>query len=184
MKLYYFSKLTYKTLCYLLFIDFIKITFFPSTNLIYWCACAITLDLISGVCKSLAKGNFLVSSGLRKTLVKLAQYIGTVLLLFIFSNVFTHDPEATKRTLSFFGTDIYNQIQSSLTYINNLVLLIMIYTEFLSISENLISIDSTSGFSRWVLKPLHYLLSFAVVNNPFNRVAGKMRQAKDNTKTK
>ena len=184
MKFYFFSKITYKTLCFLLFLDFLKITFYPSTNLIYWCASAILLDLLSGIFKSLAKGDFLVSNGLRKTIKKFAQYIGTVLLLFIFSNVFTHDPEATKRALDFFGDNIYNQIHSSLEYINNLVLLIIVYTELLSISENLIAIDHTSGFSRWVLKPIHRLLSLAIINNTFNKASNKMQGAKNNTKTK
>jgi drug/metabolite transporter superfamily protein YnfA len=183
MRLYYFTNISYKTLCYIFLLDFIKITFYPSLPLIYWTASAIFLDLFTGIVRSLVKGNFLVSHGLRKTLRKFAQYLGTVLLLFLFTNTFTYDEEATKRVLAVFGEGLYPKIYGSLTFVNNMVLLIMIYTEMLSISENLIGIDSTSGFSRWVLRPLHYVLSMAIVNNAFNKTSGRMGQEKNNTKT-
>lgn len=183
MKLYFLKKITPRVMCVLLFINFLKITFFPEWNLIYWCSAVITLDLITGIIKSLVAGKFVISEGLKRTVSKLAQYIGVVLLLFIFTNAFTYDPEATKRALAFFGTDnMYKSLEHTITYVNNFTLLLIIYTESLSISENLVAIDPNSIFSKYILRPLHYLMSFGMFNNPLVRMREAFKGKNNNTK--
>lgn len=178
--MWFFPKVTWKSMSILLFIDFFKITFFPSMNLIYWGACVILLDLISGIIKALVRGEFVISQGIRKTLKKLGQYVGVITLLFILSNVFTIDPEATKRMLVVFGdgNDMYIKVLTSIKFINNLVLLIIIYTEALSISENLVAIDPVSNISKYLLRPLHAIISFSLNWNFFKRMADAARNKK------
>lgn len=183
IKIVFFKNLTWKAGCLLLFLDFLKITFVPNGNLMMWGALCITMDLITGITKSLVKGEFLVSEGLRKTVKKLFQYIGVILLLIILSNVLAYNPEVVKRSLSFFGDDkMYDKIKVFIIYINNLILLMIIYTESLSIAENLVAIDPNSAFSKWVLKPLHYILSLAVIGNPLKSIVKNYKEKNNNTK--
>lgn len=183
--LFFLKKATWKLLSFVLVLDFIKITFFPSMDLIYWGAAVIFLDLISGIVKALVLGDFLISTGIRKTIIKLVQYIGIILLLIILANIFAIDPKGMKKTLEVFGKNtelLYSKLIVAIKYINNLVLILIIYTEALSISENLVEIDPSSPFSKYFLRPLHYLLSLAVVSNAIKRAADRLDR-NNNTKT-
>jgi hypothetical protein len=183
--IFFLKKATWKLVSFVLFLDFIKITFFPSLDLIYWGAATITLDLISGIIKAVATGDFLISTGIRKTIIKLTQYIGVILLLIILANIFTIDPVGMKKSLEIFGKNnqmVYDKLIVSLRYINNLVLILIIYTEALSISENLVAIDPSSAFSKYFLRPLHHLLSLAVMSNAIRKAAQRLDQ-NNNTKT-
>lgn len=181
MKLYFFTKLTSKVLCLILFLDFFHVVFWPDINLILWAIITIFLDLLTGIVKAHVKKEFVVSTGIRKTLTKLFQYVATIAICFIFTNIVASNTVAFQQTVNFIGDNLYTRMRITFRYLNNLVLLIIVYTEFLSIIENLMEIDDPgqrhrSKFSKYVLKPMHVILTLYIINNPFKKLSEKKVQ--------
>ena len=48
--------------------------------------------------------------------------------------------------------------------VNNIVLIGIIFIESLSIMENLIAVDDSSPFAKYIIKPLYRLLTFEIKN--------------------
>lgn len=172
MRIYFLTKLTGKVLCMLLFLDFFKIVYWPDINLVMWGVIAIFMDLLTGIVKAHVKGDFVTSKGLRKTVIKLVQYVGLVGICFILTNIISSNTMSFRETTNFFGDKMYENMKLTLRYLNNLVLLIIVYTEFISILENLLDIDHPPGnFSKYALRPMHRIFTLYIIHNPFKKLA-------------
>lgn len=180
MKILFLKKVTWKAVAMLLFLDFIKLLYFPRIDLIYWGLSFMLLDLVTGIIRSLSQNRFVFSEGIRKTLKKIFQYVGLVVLLAMLSNVIVQHPESARQTANMLGVGFTDKLVTTVKYINNLVLLLIIYSESLSICENIVGVDPQSWISKWVIKPIYTIISLAFTKNPFKRVHDELiSQAKD-----
>ncbi|QJB39720.1 phage holin family protein [Chitinophaga oryzae] len=119
-----------------------KFSFIPSVNLLGWVFLAMVLDLVTGVIKAIVLKEARTSSGYRKTVVKFTQYAGAILVGIIMGNSLSHD-------------DVVQ-------YVNDGLLVLLIYIETTSIFENLYAIDNSSPFSRYFIAPMLKLLTLAI----------------------
>lgn len=117
-----------------------SIHFYPSYNLLAWVFIAMVLDLITGIIKAVIHRNARTSSGYRKTARKLTQYIGSIMVSVILMNTFQQEHPVVQ-------------------YVNDGLLILLIYIETTSIFENLYAIDSTSMFARYFIAPVLRLLT-------------------------
>lgn len=133
---------------------FLKFVILPDLNLIAWVLVAMAADFGTGVLKAIVKKEARTSSGYRKTVVKFTQYGGAIAVGVIMSNTLPPD----------------NMITG---YVNNALLIFIIYIEVTSICENIYAIDSSSMFSRYFISPLLKVLTFAIKKMSVNQTAGE-----------
>lgn len=124
-----------------------KLSFLPSANLLAWVFLAMTLDLVTGVIKAVVMHDARTSSGYRKSVIKFTQYAGAILVGVILGNSLPRDYEIVG-------------------YVNDGILILLIYIEATSIFENLYAIDSTSPFSKYFISPILKVLTFAIKKTP------------------
>ena len=141
------EKITMQMLAATGFTAWFHLTFLPSANLLAWVFLAMTLDLITGVIKAVVLKEARTSSGYRKSVIKFTQYAGAILVGMIMGNAL---PKG------------YSIVQ----YVNDGILILLIYIEATSIFENLYAIDSTSPFSKYFISPILKLLTFAIKKTP------------------
>jgi phage-related holin len=101
---------------------------------------AMMLDLATGIIKAVMHRTARTSAGYRKTARKFTQYIGSILVSVILMNTFRQEHPVVQ-------------------YINDGLLILLIYIETTSIFENLYAIDSTSMFARYFIAPVLRLLT-------------------------
>ncbi|HAN37430.1 MAG TPA: hypothetical protein DCQ29_00890, partial [Chitinophagaceae bacterium] len=65
----------------------------------------------------------------------------------------------------------YIDVQNVLKWLNDGLLIFIIYIEVTSIFENLYAIDSNSTFAKFFIKPILNLLTFQIKNNPVTKAA-------------
>lgn len=133
---------------------FFKLTFLPDLNLLAWVFIAMVFDFATGVLKAVMNKEARTSAGYRKTVTKFTQYGGAIAAGVILSNTLPPD----------------NMITG---YVNNALLIFIIYIEVTSICENIYAIDSSSMFSRYFISPLLKVLTFAIKKMPVNQAAGE-----------
>ena len=141
------EKITMHLLAATGFTAWFKLTFLPSANLLAWVFLAMTLDLITGVIKAVVLKEARTSSGYRKSVIKFTQYAGAILVGMIMGNALPKEYEIVG-------------------YVNDGILILLIYIEATSIFENLYAIDSTSPFSKYFISPILKLLTFAIKKTP------------------
>lgn len=140
----------------------IKFKFLPAGDLFLVFAISIVIDFITGVAKAKMQGLAITSSGYRKTIIKLMQYGGAIAITMLLKYVSLRNP------------DFFEAIK----YVNWLttgLLIFIIFIEVTSILENLNELDKKSPFSRFILQPLHRLLTFQIKNNPLAKAAEDTR---------
>jgi hypothetical protein len=140
--------------------DFFKVVFMPDIDLIFWASVLIILDLLTGMIKAHINGDLVISAGIRKTAIKLSQYMGAIAVCFVLSNV-----AASSKDTSFFGNGMYDKLKFTFQFLNNLVMFMIIYIESISVLENGLDINGDSLFSKFFVRPLHRLLSLAILVN-------------------
>lgn len=141
------AKITLKLLAATGGLAFFELNFLPSLNLLAWVFIAMVLDLITGVAKAIALRDARTSTGYRKTITKFFQYVVAILVGVILGNTLPKD----------------NVIVG---YVNDGLLILLIYIEATSIFENLYAINSTSQFSRYFISPILKLLTLAIRKSP------------------
>jgi len=124
------------------FFAWIKITWLPDASLTFWLFIAMVLDFLTGYYKAYAIGEDRTSSGIRKTVVKLIQYLGALVLVTIFQNI--------------------NKEAKLGIYLDDGVIIFILFAETVSILENLIAISPESPLTKFLFKPLHALLTLAI----------------------
>jgi len=124
-----------------------KYSFLPSGNLLAWVFIAMLVDLVTGIIKAWQLNEARTSAGYRKTVIKFTQYAGAVVVGVILGNALPQDYEIV-------------------SYVNDGLLVLLIYIEATSIFENLYAIDSTSQFSKYFIAPILRVLTFAIKKSP------------------
>ena len=128
----------------------------PDAMLMVGIGFVVLLDFITGVIKAIVKGDQRTSVGYRKTVKKFTQYFGAIAASII-----------AQYALSFkLHSDEFGYITE---FMNNGLLLFIIFIELTSIFENLIEIDNKSPFAIYFIKPLHALMTIAIKNNKLNK---------------
>ena len=117
-----------------------SIVYHPSYNLLAWVLIAMVLDLITGIVKAVMLHKARRSSGFGKTARKFTQYAGSILVSVILMNTFKQEHPVVQ-------------------YVNDGLLILLIYIETTSIFENLYAIDSSSMFARYFIAPVLRLLT-------------------------
>lgn len=120
-----------------------QIVFFPNISLIIWAFIAMGIDFFSGLIKSKFINEKATSGRLKDTVGKYVQYVGAMVLGIILNNTIKQD----------------NQI---LEYVNDGLIIFIIYVEVFSIIENLIAIAPDSPITNIVFKPLLNILSLRI----------------------
>jgi phage-related holin len=129
----------------------INLNFLPHRYLLVAVFFLILLDFITGVLKSVILDIPRTSKGYRETYAKFIQYMGAILMSLAMGFLVQEVKELTQ--LTFFSK-----------IVNNIIMLGIVSIEGLSIMENLIAIDTKSPFARYIIIPLHRLLTFEIKN--------------------
>ena len=124
-----------------------EFNFLPNSYLLLAIFFLVGLDFLTGVLKAVMLDIPRTSKGYRDTIQKFIQYAGAILLSVSLSFMIKNVPEL--KSLNFFSI-----------YINNIILMFIMWVEILSNLENLTAIDSKSPISKWVFKPLKNFLTF------------------------
>lgn len=141
----------------------IKFHFLPSPNLLVIMGFSIILDFITGVIKAKLTKQARTSEGYRKTVIKFTQYGGGVVVGCL---------------LKYLGTkqsDMAN-VSQYIDYLNNGLLIFIIFIEVTSVLENLYAIDNSTPFAKYFVSPLLKLLTFQIKNNPIEKLAQKQTE--------
>lgn len=148
-----------KTLIATAIMLFIKTLFLPNVDLLIWMAIAMAGDWSTGILKSVILQIPRTSSGYRKTLSKFLQYAGSIIASVILTNVVSKTKFVDKETEF-----------AIVNYLNDGLLIYIIYIEVTSIFENLYACDHKSKFSKFIIAPLLKLLTFQIKGRPLNTV--------------
>ena len=129
----------------------INLNFLPHRYLLVAVFFLILLDFITGVLKAVILDIPRTSKGYRETYAKFIQYMGAILMSLAMGFLVQEMKELTQ--LTFFSK-----------IVNNVIMLGIVSIESLSIMENLIAVDDKSKFARYIIIPLHRLLTFEIKN--------------------
>lgn len=135
----------------------------PDAMLMVGIGFVVLLDFITGVIKAIVKGDQRTSVGYRKTVKKFTQYFGAIAASII-----------AQYALSFKLHS--NEFGYITEFMNNGLLLFIIFIELTSIFENLIEIDTKSPFAIYFIQPVHKIMTFAIRNNKFIKQAESINQ--------
>jgi phage-related holin len=136
----------------------------PSFSLLSVVLILIALDLVTGVVKAKFQHKERTSEGYRRTVIKLLQYLGPVIVLYIGSKSI---PEHSKL----------------LKDISGYVMMFICYIEATSIFENLYEIDKKSMIAKFLYRPALVILKFGMEKNPVTQAADKI-DAQNKSETK
>lgn len=136
----------------------------PTFNFFFVVIIAIAIDFLTGIVKAKLKKQARTSTGYRKTVTKLLQYIVPIIALEIGAK---NIPEKSK---------LLHDCSGYLMYF-------ILYIEFTSIIENLYEIDSKSLIARFLYKPLLTILKLGIEKNAVVQAAEKIELEKQATKT-
>lgn len=131
---------------------FLKIAFLPSVSLLFYMAIAMVIDFITGIVKAKMQGQIRTSAGYRKTVVKFLQYGGSIAAGIVLANLSQEKGGESLKLL--------------LSYVNDGLLVFIIYIEVTSVFENLYAIDNSSVISKMFIAPVLRILTWQINNNP------------------
>lgn len=125
---------------------FIKFTFMPSIKILGWVFFAVLIDFITGVLKAKLAKQQLTSGGFRQTAVKCLQYFGLIIGGVIMGNSFEQDSQVVH-------------------WVNDGMLLFILYVEVYSIFENLYAMNPNSKVASMIFKPMMTILTIGLERN-------------------
>ncbi len=128
--------------------------FLPTGTLLLAIAVAIILDFITGVIKASYNNQVRTSEGYRKTVVKFIQYGGAVCVSMLLKFLVGLKDQGTVEYLNPY-----------MEFLNDGLLIFIIFIEVTSVLENMYAIDSKSVFAVYFIKPLLKVMTFAIKNN-------------------
>lgn len=142
----------------------IKLTFLPNIKMLGWVFVAVLIDFLTGILKAKLNKQILTSGGFRQTSVKCLQYLGLIIGGIILGNSVNEDNEL-------------------LLWINDGLLLFIIYVEVYSIFENLYAMNPDSKVSKLVFKPAMRILTIGLEKNSLTSLAND-KEVNNNTSVK
>lgn len=131
---------------------------------------AIFLDLLTGVIKASYNNEVRTSEGYRRTVVKFMQYGGAVCVSMLL-----------KFLVSLKDQQAVQALGPYMDYLNDGLLIFIIFIEVTSVLENMYAIDSKSPFAIYFIKPLLRLMTFAIKNNSFSKSLEDQEKKQDTT---
>lgn len=153
-----FSILTYISLL------FVKLTFLPNLTMLGWVFFAVLVDFMTGVLKAKLNKQLLTSGGFRQTSIKCLQYIGLIVGGIIIGNSFEKQSDIVK-------------------WVNDGLLMFILYVEVYSIFENLYAMNPNSKVSKMIFKPAMRILTIGLEKNSLNKAADAAEASRtDNAK--
>lgn len=133
----------------------ITIQYMPTPLHLFWLASAVLLDLFTGLLKAWSKGQVTSSRGLRRTIIKIGSYVGTIVGVCILVNVIAMNLNATNKI--------------DLSFMLNWLMGFMIFIELYSVFENIDEAYPDSIFSKYISSPiLKFLKGKLKEKGPFN----------------
>ena len=136
----------------------VNYSFLPTGTLTIAMTAAIVLDFITGIIKASFKNEARTSQGYRKTVVKFIQYGGAVCV-----------GTLLKYLMIMRGDKGLEALTPYMDYLNDGLLIFIIFIEVTSVLENMYAIDNKSPFAIYFIKPMLSLMTFAIKNNPINK---------------
>ena len=133
----------------------LSIKYVPSAMILFWLVTAVGLDLVTGVLKAWSKGEGTTSTGLRKTIVKIGSYVGTMVMVIILVNVVGI-------------VDVNNKYD--LTVLIDALMGFMVFIELYSICENISEAYPNSPLVIYMIGPLIVFLKGKLKSNPINKI--------------
>lgn len=131
----------------------LSIKYIPSAMILFWLISAVALDLVTGVLKAWSKGQGTTSTGMRKTIVKIGSYVGTMVMVIILVNVVGI-------------VDVNNRYD--LTILIDTLMGFMVFIELYSICENINEAYPRSPLNKYFITPLLKFLKGKLSNSPLN----------------
>lgn len=120
--------------------------YWPNIPLLSGLMAVVALDFIFGVTRATFNGTRRTSKGFRKTIAKLLQYGGCIIVSIVILNIASaSEPEFNKRFYTWFG---------------DLTLYLMIYIEVVSIFENMEAMAPGSLFVKVFVRPVRRMITF------------------------
>ncbi|MEG0697316.1 phage holin family protein [Algoriella sp.] len=113
----------------------------------------MAIDFMTGFMKAKFLKVNRSSEAFRKTVKKIIQYCSAIIVVIVILNLMRFDQSNQ------FFKDYSNWLQNG-------VIVLMVYIELTSILENAIAIDKTSTFSKVFIIPFHRLLTLQLKSNP------------------
>lgn len=132
----------------------IKDLLFPDWKLFIILTFVMTLDFFTGFLKAKFLKIHRSSEAFRKTIKKTIQYFTAIIVATILINMVGFDNDA-------------KWIGEYSVYLQNGIVVLMIYIEIVSILENAIAVDKTSKFATVFIIPFHRIITAQLKNHPF-----------------
>lgn len=147
----------------------LKENLFPNIHLAVILGIAISTDFCSGIMKSIATGQPIVSKKLQRTSIKISRYGFAVIVSLILRSIAVDKGG---------GWAILGDM------LNDGLLFLLIYTEIVSVLENIIAMDGADVLSMKVAKPLHAFLTFKFHDGITDLLYNKYEQNKKDKQDK
>ncbi len=126
------------------------IQYWPNAPLLVWLLVVFILDFIFGLSKAIFGNLPRTSNNLRKSVVKFLQYGGCIIVATVILNIVLASDKAIGQQFAWFFGDI--------------MLYIMIYTEVVSIFENMEALAPASIFVKVFVRPVRRIITFQLKN--------------------
>lgn len=151
----------------IIFTDFL----FPKWELFVALTLAMTFDFVTGFMKAKILKVNRSSEAFRKTIKKIIQYFTAIIVVIFVINLIRFEKTST-------------WIKDYAFFLQNGVMMLMIYIELVSILENAIAIDKTSRFAKMFIIPFHRLLTAQLKENPFYKLTNEQQKKVEENKLK
>lgn len=119
--------------------------------ILFWLVLAVAFDLLTGVLKAWSKGESTTSAGLRKTVIKIGSYVGTMVMVIILTNVVGI-------------VDVSNRYDLSILV--DTLMGFMVFIELYSICENISEAYPNSPLVTYMIGPIMKFLKGKISKNP------------------
>lgn len=147
------AKITSKLLCTVFFLDITFKILLPRFSLLIWVLILMIADLVTGILKAKLTKEQITSEKARRTIIKFLQYFGCLGMVIVMINQ-NHDNATFVEVMS---------------WAKDGVTILILYIELLSVFENLYAMDKTTRIAIYFIRPIYWLLSLAIKDNPIKR---------------
>ena len=156
----FLAKVTLKMAVIVVALDTTKMIVMPNLSLML-CVCILMVaDFVTGLIKAKVLKQVITSEKMRHSIVKFLQYFGCIGIVVVLLNQKLENPTLTQ----------------ALHWAYDGLTILILYIESLSILENLYMMDGKNPFARNVIRPLYFILSLVVKNNPLKKEEDELRR--------
>lgn len=129
----------------------LQASYLPGALLVFWMTLAIILDLFTGTIHAYRAGTFRIREGISKTTSKFCQYTGAIAAAVILANVGQKNGST--------------QLVSLMAFVNDGLIMFIVYIEVRSILFHLVAIDPKSIMSKYLFTPMLRILTLSIKQN-------------------